>query len=197
MLHCRETFENEIQLAEDECCIIFDFGCYFPYRNYKDLTFEFTLGMERFNDCKLNHRYPNKYYRTISRRYGRKVSKIGYSYIMKLNEQSPALLCLNIGIKNEYMTLIFPFQTKMTKDKSFCVLEFKYMFDESKFYFMSEKKKNEHCYRHMWESHPSYHNANDDNRILLTAPCRVTDSKSLIYKDIIEPCASSLHELGL
>lgn len=26
-----EQLKTEVQLAEDECCIIFDFGCFFPY----------------------------------------------------------------------------------------------------------------------------------------------------------------------
>ena len=34
-----DLLKNEIQLAKDECCVIFDFGCYFPYKNTEDLTF--------------------------------------------------------------------------------------------------------------------------------------------------------------
>lgn len=36
--------EAEIQLADDECCLVFDFGCYFPYSNTEDLIFDFSLG---------------------------------------------------------------------------------------------------------------------------------------------------------
>ena len=112
-----ELIKNEIQLADDECCIVFDFGCYFPYANSEVLTFDFALGMEEFNDYKINHRYPNKQHQTISKKYGRKVSKLGYPYIMKLSEQHPMLLCLKVGIKEQYITMIFPLQTNMTKDK--------------------------------------------------------------------------------
>lgn len=79
----------------------------FPYSNSNGLTFDFSLGMEEFKDYKINNRYSNKYYQTISRKYRRKVSKIGYPYVMKLNEQAPMLLTLKIGIEDKYITLVF------------------------------------------------------------------------------------------
>lgn len=36
-----EVFNNEIKLKEDECCIVFDFGCYFPYEDADHLFFDF------------------------------------------------------------------------------------------------------------------------------------------------------------
>lgn len=86
MLYVENLIKDEIQLAEDECCIVFDFGCYFPYSNPEVLVFDFSLGMETIKDYKLNKRYSNKCYQTISRKYGRKVSKVGYPYVMKINE---------------------------------------------------------------------------------------------------------------
>ena len=41
-----ELVKDEIQLADDECCIVFDFGCYFPYSNFEVLNFNFTLGVD-------------------------------------------------------------------------------------------------------------------------------------------------------
>ena len=132
------VLEDELQLInmkDDECCIIFDFGCYFPYVNDNILSFNFSIGDIKIENYKLNHRYPNRGYKTISRTYGRKVSKVGYIHKMKLNEQRPMLLRINIGVNDKIKTLIFPINTKMTKEKPFCVLEFHYMYDKRQFVF--------------------------------------------------------------
>lgn len=34
-----EVFNNEIKLKEDECCIVFDFGCYYPYEDAGNSTY--------------------------------------------------------------------------------------------------------------------------------------------------------------
>ncbi|PWX25726.1 hypothetical protein CYK95_12625 [Clostridium perfringens] len=187
MTHYSEIFKNEINLVEDECCIVFDFGCYFPYSNYNELTFDFTLGMEQFDDYKINNRYPNKCYRTISRKYGSKVSKLGYPYVMKLNEQNPILLCLNVGIRDKYITLVFPIHTEMTKDKPICTLKFHYMFDKHEFYFISDEKAKDGGYRqHIWGNYRVEDKTNiDDN------------SHTLVYENIIKPYALSLQDLLL
>ncbi|WP_195972417.1 hypothetical protein [Clostridium thermobutyricum] len=196
MTHYSEIIKNEINLAEDECCIVFDLGCYFPYSNANELTFDFALGMEQFNDYKINNRYPNKYYKTISRKYGRKVSKIGYPYVMKLNEQNPMLLCLNVGIKDKYITLVLPIYTKMTKDKPICALKFHYMFDKNEFYFISyEKAKDCGYYKHIWSSYKIEDEINNNNEILLNISSIDKDSNMIVYENIIEPYSLSLQDL--
>ncbi|WP_317312371.1 hypothetical protein [Clostridium thermobutyricum] len=196
MTRYSEIIKNEINLAEDECCLVFDLGCYFPYSNSNELNFDFTLGMEQFNDYKINNRYPNRYYKTISRKYGRKVSKIGYPYVMKLNEQNHMLLCLNIGIKDKYITFVFPIYTKMTKDKPICALKFHYMFDKNEFYFISyEKAENCGYYKHIWSSYKIEDEINNNNEILLNISSIDKDSNMIVYENIIEPYSLSLHDL--
>jgi hypothetical protein len=188
------VMNSEIELAEDEGCIIFDFGCYFPYSNPDILTFDFSLGMEKFDDYKINHRYPNKYYQTISKKYGRKVSKIGYPYIIKLNEQSNILLCLNVGIKSQYVTLIFPLVTRLTKDAPICSLSLHYNFDKNEFCFMSQENTNNGIIRHSWRNYEEKNGKKSDNDIFLNLPCRMdNDSSTLLYNDAIElsPCPLS------
>ncbi|HAT4218997.1 hypothetical protein JJB75_14555 [Clostridium perfringens] len=199
MTHFSEILKNEIQLSEDECCIVFDFGCYFPYSNSNELTFKFSLGMEEFNDYKVNNRYKNKCYQTISKKYGRKISKIGYPYVMKLKEQNLILLCLNIGIRDKYITLVFPIHTKMTKDKPICALKFHYMFNKNEFYFISyEKTKDCSYHQHIWRNYKSEDKINSDNEILLNAPNIIDDnSNTLVYDDIIKPYELSLQDLLL
>lgn len=184
-----EKIRNEIQLAEGECCIIFDFGCFFPYANPEVLTFEFSLGEEKITDFKLNHRYPNRGYQTISKKMGLKVSKVGYPYIMKLDEQeTPILLCLKIGIKEEYMTLIFPLLTSMTKEKPFCVLELHYDFDAHTFRFGTYEPSEDGMgwYVHNWRNFEPKYSAERD--ILLGCPTRVDeDDYTVVYNEILTP----------
>lgn len=195
MVHDKDVIQNEIQLKDDECCIVFDFGCYFPYSNFEVLNFSFSLGMESFDDVKVNHRYPNKSYQTISKKYGRKISKMGYPYVMKLNEQGPMLLCLKVGLCDKYMTLVFPVETNMTKEKPICGLSLHYMFDDSKFYFESHELAEDGI---GWHPHDWYSNnwdkpIHDDSGVLMTAPHRINDeSFILLYADFITPYAQAL-----
>ena len=196
-MRTEELIKEEIQLAEDECCIVFDFGCFFPYSNPEELTFRFSLGEEKFDDYKMNHRYPNRSYRTITKKYGRKLSKLGYPYIMKLNEQVPTILRLDVGIKERYMTLLFLLQTRMTKDMPFCDLLLNYNFDKNKFYFISHEKVVDDVgwYRHIWNSHENELLAKGANNTLLSAPRLITGSRTLVYDDSIIPHPSTLSNL--
>lgn len=194
MSNCFEILKNEIDLKKDECCIVLDLGCYFPYSNSSVLTFDFAIGMENLNDYKINNRYPNKGYRTISRTYGRKISKLGYPYIMNLNDQSSILLCLNVGIRDNYITLVFPIYTKMTKDKPICNLKLRYNLDKNDFYFISyEKAKGLGYYKHIWSNCKS---SNNDNEIILNNP-NILDDNTLVYSDTITPYALATQDFLL
>lgn len=192
----RELIKNEVQLTDSECCIVFDFGCYFPYSNFEILTFDFSLGMEEFDDIKMNHRYPNKHYQTISKKYGRKVSKIGYPYIMKLDEQSLMLLCLKVGINKQYITTVFPLQTNMTKDRPICGLSLSYNFDKCEFDFMSHEKAEDGWHHHTWRNYEVESDRIGNNNVLLNPPRKIEDdSYTLIYDNIIEPYPATLSDL--
>lgn len=195
----KELIKNEIQLSDDECCIVFDFGCYFPYSNFEILTFDFSLGEEKFDDYKINHRYPNSNYQTISKKVGCQVSKLGYPYIMKLDEQNPMLLCVRVGLKGQCVSLIFPIKTSMTKDKPVCGLTLHYNFDENRFYFISHEKIEEGGWKqHRWYSHDVERERKCDADIILNPPCSVDDdSFTVVYSDVIEPVPSALLDLML
>ena len=130
-----EVYNNEIKLKEDECCIVFDFGCYFPYEDADHLFFDFEFDEQIFNDKVINHRYPNKSYQTITKKYGRRLSKVGYPYIFKLDNQKLKMLHVKIGLqaeglKEQHITLNIPIETHMTKDKPACALTLHYFFDK-------------------------------------------------------------------
>lgn len=189
--------KDEIRLLNNECCIVFDFGCYFPYSNFEVLTFNFSLGLEEFDDCKINHRYPNKNYHTISRKYGRKVSKLGYPCIMKLDEQSSMLLYLKVGINKQCLATVFPLQTNMTKDKPVCGLSLRYNFDKNEFYFMSHEKANQCWHQHVWRNY-EVENWKGYNDTLLSPPHGINgNSYTLLYSNTISPCPVALPDLLL
>lgn len=79
--------EHEI-VDNKKGCIVIDAGVFFPYMDDPEnpLVFSLDIGMNPLEDVKLNHRYPNRGYYTITRKYGRRVSKIGYPYFVDLSE---------------------------------------------------------------------------------------------------------------
>lgn len=56
-----EVYNNEIKLKEDECCIVFDFGCYFPYEDADhlflilNLTNRYLMIRLSITDILINH----------------------------------------------------------------------------------------------------------------------------------------------
>lgn len=74
-MHGEEVI-NELgeEISKGKGCIVFDF----PYADQDFLIFKFKLGEEELEPYKYNHRYPNKDYVTISKKMGRRVSRIGY-----------------------------------------------------------------------------------------------------------------------
>lgn len=64
-----EVFNDEIKLKENECCIVFDFGCYCPYADTEHFVFDFKFDGQTLNDKVINHRYPNKAYQTITKKF--------------------------------------------------------------------------------------------------------------------------------
>lgn len=188
----KEILEKEVNLLEDEGCIVFDFGCYFPYSNSEILTFSFHLGMEELKDYKMNHRYPNKHYQTITKKYKRgKLSKIGYPYIMKLEEQGTFLLNLIVGIKEEQVNLVFPIETNLSKDKPICGLSLRYDFDEQKFKFTTQKI-GDHVICQSWSNY-----TDDMDKRVITFSYPEKMNNTYIFNEVITPFASNFSEFIL
>lgn len=77
--------QDEIERCEGNIdgmgCIILDFACYFPFKNLNFFSFEISIGNKRLSDQYLNHRRPDERYFTISRKYGKKICKVGYPIV--------------------------------------------------------------------------------------------------------------------
>jgi hypothetical protein len=161
--------------------IVFDFGVISYLEN---LDFSFSLGLEKITDIKLNKRYLNKDYRTISRKYGRKLSKIGYPYMLKFDEKidEVMLLVVYVGEKetDNYLEMVFPLEVHLSKEKP--ILNIRFLIDE---YFnlwisssrYSKDKKIENV------EFTSKKNMNNCNNIL-DEPIRIGEHM-LIFSDVL------------
>lgn len=122
-----ELLEKEMKEFGDgaNACVVFDFGIMSYAEN---LDFSFSLEMEEITDIKLNRRYPNKTYRTITRKYGRKLSKVGCPYMLKIKEpiNETWLLAVKVGEKetDNYLEMMFPLEVNLSKEKPFLRIQF-------------------------------------------------------------------------
>lgn len=152
------------KLPEGKGCINFDFACLFPYDNQDVLTFEFGLG-EEIGSQKHNHRYPNRNYVTISKKLGRKVSKIGFPFLVDLNDEQLMILWIKIGIEGKAVKLIFPVKIMLTKDEPVATLEGHFNFDKSRFTFTTYKPASDGRWQQIiWTNDTEYV---DDPRVTI------------------------------
>ena len=196
----REEISNPL-LSGKTGCIVFDFGAFFPYAD--DFSFTIGLGLETLPDQKLNHRYPNKNYYTITRKYGRKLSKVGYPYYFDLSEskfsepENKQMFLLyvktTIGKKTEIeksktVTAVFPLKPDLTKKKPVCSLSLRFNVEKMEYKFVSyEKKENDIGYIPIvWSNIPK------DNMIPLILSGEINDEEKtmLMFNTVIEPPAN-------
>lgn len=183
------------EVPKGKGCIIFDLACLFPYKNQDILTFDFQLGEQKLEPYKHNHRYPNHRYVTISKKIGRKVSKLGYLEYVNLNEEQIMVLVIKVGIKDKVLKLCFPVKVMLTEDKPVCNLTLRYRFDKSEFVFMSYYEIRDGGWRStMWTN-----NAEDDSEecIVMNNPVIDKDRYVAIYNEILTPHPQSINHLLL
>lgn len=195
------------QLQQGKGCIVFDFGLYFPYKLKEGdkLIYKFSLGTEvgseEFNDMTLNHRYPNKKYYTITKTYGRKLSKCGYPYFFDLKKDKPfqALLCLTTGYilngKEESFDMMFNLQAELTAERPVCGLSLKQNFVEKSIEFVSYKSaENGYGYiPHYWSNELTSEKENDG--LTLLKPPHEVDDKTVLFDTVIKPFAEKTENI--
>ncbi len=193
----RITSELEKEIKAGKGCILFDFGCYFPYQEQNNLKFSFSLGVQEMPDIQLDHRYPNKGYVTISRKRGKEKSKIGYPYFVDLKTlpaNDPMLLCLHFGIPDEQLQLVFPMLVALTPEKPVCGLSFRMNFVKGNFWFSSHHPMPDYGWSTTIWTNQALNRAGEDE-ILFTEPARLENS--LLYQEIVTPHACTLPKLML
>lgn len=191
--------EVQTELDDNMGCIILDISCYFPYIEQEKLTIDVSFGKEKCNNIKLNHRYPNKGYVTVSKINGRKLSKMGYPFFCELDNSHPMLLKIDIGFKDEEdtITYIFPIEVKLTKEKPVCYLSFRQYLNTS----LIELFTTYHCedggWRTItWTNDAEFNNHKGMKTIFLQPPNMIDDGK-FVYQDVITPTEQKVDELLL
>lgn len=185
----REEIVNELrkEIVNGKGCIVFDFACYFPYVEQDLLIFNFKLGEEELEPYKHNHRYPNIDYVTISKKMGRRVSKLGYPIFVDLNKE--CFFMLEIGIKDyKTVNLDFPVSVKLTKEKPVCNLGFRFSFDEAIFEFKSYyEHKNDDLVGHRYTIWTNNENHNIEGAITITPLIQVNPEAAVYIAQVLTP----------
>ena len=137
----KEELECEVNAGKG--CIVIDIGCIYNSCDSElrslcildNMVLRLLVDGKELDDCKLNHRYPNGLYTTISKKTGRRVSKIGYPYFVEPeNFKKKMELQLDIEFvrgENKVLdktTLILPIQLNLDADNPVCGLSLHYQF---------------------------------------------------------------------
>ena len=96
MTKMEKRLREEIQLADGEGCIIFNFG-YQLSPQETDLEISFCLGMEE--EQKSEHLPLIKGHEVAVKNYGDKLSTVGYPYKVKLNESNLSIVTIHFDTK--------------------------------------------------------------------------------------------------
>ncbi len=97
--YLKEVLDREIVYGEDECILLLDIAYYGVIENvnYLPTRFNFLVNDRQYDDFKINHRYPNDSYLTVTKKYGKYVSRFGYPVVLKLAEaKEPVKVSLQI-----------------------------------------------------------------------------------------------------
>lgn len=127
-------------------CIVFDSIVYLPFENICDSNFQFSFGIDGypFMDCKLNHRYPNKEYYTISRKYGRRLSKIGYPYFLDLQDgKQKLLISIHYSLLDTLINIKFPIEINLTEMNPVCGLGIRYIPENGELILTSNERTDD------------------------------------------------------
>lgn len=204
-------------------CIVFDLGIA-PF--WDNIDIKFSLGSVELPDQKINHRYNNKSYYTITRKYGRKLSKIGYPYFFPLQSAEPShkdlwILALsltyhlderrekflknNLEIEAVYpVEFFFPLQVCVTKENPVCSLSLRLWLAEEKpciTFKTSTCGADGVIHREIYTNLNDHPKCKSDIITMLDAPEEIPSPDNhchgLVYQTILKPHACSIEELWI
>lgn len=199
----RKEFENKGKGGKG--IVLLDLTFYIPFDSPEDFDVQFGVVQDKTidslngkknpvpdkDDFKVNHRYPNRNTFTISKKYGRKVSKIGYPVIVDLDERQ-LLLKVVLTYHDNPVTMFFPVMINLTEDKPFATLLLKFdagnaeiVFATTKFFSADEKTAK---VRHKYYSNRQIAMADGKKAevIYFKKPIKVPNIKNaLVYSDLI------------
>jgi len=180
----------------DKRCIIFDCGCYFPYANQEDLVFSLSVAGTVLADCKNNNRYPNKNYVTITKKEGRRLSKLGYPYYIDASKEKAVIpVVISVGTVDSFgVKLGFLFQLSLSNDRPVCGVDFRYIFDKDSLSITSHYRNEDDI---GWNRFAWVYGEAPDERfksITLKEPVLKEDGINW-FSEIITPFASTLDDI--
>lgn len=189
--------EHEI-VDNKKGCIVIDAGVFFPYMDDPEnpLVFSLDIGVNPLEDVKLNHRYPNRGYYTITRKYGRRVSKIGYPYFVDLSDEPRRLLLtIHVGVGEDIMHICVPVVVCLTEDLPCCVLNLKFLFEKGEFSFESYKKDGIGWRSHSWIATKNSDAEDSELETIMGAPGADMETHTLFFDTEIRPFAQKMEDL--
>ena len=187
-------------------CIVFDSIVYLPFENICDSNFQFSFGIDGypFMDCKLNHRYPNKEYYTISRKYGRRLSKIGYPYFLDLQDgKQKLLISIHYSLLDTLINIKFPIEINLTEMNPVCGLGIRYIHENGELILTSNERTDDGSWMtYRWRG---IMNENGDKRMetginyakMMKNPTFNKDTKTWSFEEIIKLAPQKLEDLFL
>lgn len=109
-------------LAEEKGIFIIDFGAYFPFCNQEILKLDCSIGTDEAilssENKKLNHRYPNKGYVTLSKKCGKHVCYSGYFWEQDIDFlNSIKHITFSFGAQGQIVNLTVP--TTLSLDRNY------------------------------------------------------------------------------
>ena len=189
--------ELQPELENGLGCIIFNLACYFPYEEQDLLRLSFKVGLFEPTDFKLNHRYPNHRYVTLSKKTGRKLSKMGYSFFCKLGEDT-ILFMVKVGLNdsNEEISMVFPLRVNLSKEKPVSALTFHFNFESSCIDIHTTKRDGCGWLSTQWTTDREFYESYDQSKGKLYLFHRpVIENTILMFEDIISLEAQSVDDL--
>lgn len=201
-----EQIINELkeEIDNGKGCIVFDLACFYSYFDAECLIFDFEIEQngetKKIDDYKLNHRYPNKNYFTISKKTGKRVSKIGYPYFVDINKPLNFTLKIIIGNRAledpemyQTMTFWFPVSVTLTKETPACTISFHIIYKEKFIDIRTYKKSEDNGWLStIWTNHI-------DDRLrkqgIIELDQPIEEPFNFKYKTIIQPAAQKIEDL--
>lgn len=199
----RKEFENEGKGGKG--IVLLDLAFFVPFNNPEDFDVQFGIVQDKSidslngkknsvvnrEDFKLNHRYSNRNIFTISKKNGRKISKLGYPVIVDLKERQ-LLLKIVLTYHDSPVTLFFPLMINLSEDNPFATLLLKFdagnaeiVFATTKFFSADDKIAK---IRHKYYSNRKIEIADEKRTeiIYFKRPIKVPNTKNaLVYSDFI------------
>lgn len=201
--HIEDELHDDV-IKDHKGCLLLDAGFFHPWPDDPNNPVIFSIDIDgnSLQDVKLNHRYENKGYYTISRKYGRRVSQIGYPYYVDLNDElQKFMMTIHAGIGEDVVHLNIPVQVMLTQEKPVCGLSIRCIHENRECVFRSCRNKNNHkeWLVNSWHAiKPGYQiSFGDSESTILESPEINKDTMTLTFTEEITPFPQKVEELFL